>query len=357
MRAAAATPLLVLALATLSGCGKRGASLPPEPRGPLPPSAVEARQEGERIRVTFTPAPPRGPKPSELPAGADLVRVAYAPGLKPPLDPAAFRRIGEIVASTDLPALPAGSRAWIEDPTLPDLDARGEGWTLRYAVQVRDRRGRTSALVAAPDLVPASVPSAPSALAAAADPEGVRLTWIAPPEPGAGFNIYRGEESSAPAERPINSAPIAESSYLDRDVRVNATYAYEVRAAAAPGPPFRESASSNRVVLRTEDRFPPVAPTGLVAIQELDAIRLFWNPGPEPDLAGYRIRRQRDEGSWETLATEPIRETTFLDRRFEAARKLLYRVVAVDAAGNESVPSEAVEVQPTSPAASPEERR
>ena len=47
--------LLVIAIVAGSvGCGKEGPPLPPEPRGPFPPEAVQVRQIGDRAEVAFT---------------------------------------------------------------------------------------------------------------------------------------------------------------------------------------------------------------------------------------------------------------------------------------------------------------
>ena len=87
----------------------------------------------------------------------------------------------------------------------------------------------------------------------------------------------------------------------------------------------------------TVDTTPPAAPTGLVATVERNGtagdIRLTWNANTEPDLAGYRIFR--DGAVLDTsLLTEP--------RTTDAGRpegRYLYRVVAVDRAGNSSPPA------------------
>ena len=46
--------VLLIFLLLAAGCGKKGAPMPPEPKGPLPPGQVNARQVGGRIEVSFS---------------------------------------------------------------------------------------------------------------------------------------------------------------------------------------------------------------------------------------------------------------------------------------------------------------
>ena len=92
--AAARIGMLVPALLLSTACGKRGSPFPPLPRGPLPPAEVAARQIGGRSVVGFRVPEARGPKPSQHPIRAELIRVTYPPGLEPQTDPDAFRRRG-----------------------------------------------------------------------------------------------------------------------------------------------------------------------------------------------------------------------------------------------------------------------
>ena len=95
-----------------------------------------------------------------------------------------------------------------------------------------------------------------------------------------------------------------------------------------------------------EDRFAPAPPTGLVAVQEGAAVRLFWNPGVERDLRGYRVYARAGGGEWRRLGPDPVLEPSLLDREVHAGDRIEYRVTAVDRSQppNESAPGEIVEV-------------
>src|SRR5262249_3491720 len=133
-------------------------------------------------------------------------------------------------------------------------------------------------------------------------------------------------------------------------------YRYVVRAVAAEGPPFRESASSNAVVVDASDKFPPLPPTGLVAVQEGNAVRLLWNPGPENDLDGYRVYRQIGDAPYSRVGGEIVRQPSYLDPGVTPGMLVRYRVTAIDRAivPNESDPSAVAELRVVAePAAAP----
>jgi hypothetical protein len=145
----------------------------------------------------------------------------------------------------------------------------------------------------------------------------------------------------------LNERPLADTEHVDTTVSTGGRYRYEVRVALADGPPFRESAPSVARELVAEDRFPPSPPRGLVAVQEGGAVRLFWDPNPELDLAGYRLfRRDGPDGEWRAVGPESLRDNTWVDTATPVGVVLAYRVAALDTAepANESAPSAEREV-------------
>ena len=337
----------VLAALLAASCGKTGPLRPPAPRGPRPPGTVEARQIGSDVEISFTVPNPLGPEPSQQVARTEILRVDYPKGVTPTNDPAAFRIRSEVVASVDVQVAKSGSRLSIPDPTVHQLADGGVGWTLRYAVRVRDHRERPSPLVVAQDLVVVGAADPPSALTAQASADGVRLAWEGPGgKSDATFNVYRGPADGLLSERPLNLKPLSAHDYLDATAESGKVYRYVVRTVAADGPPFRESRSSSQAQVDASDRFPPAVPTGLVAVQEGKAMRLLWNPGGEKDLDGYHVFRSRAGGPW-TQIGDLIRQPSFLDTDVAAGDVLKYRVSALDRATppNESEPSEAIDAR------------
>ena len=336
--------LVLVGLAVLgTSCGKKGAPYPPEPGGPMPPREVEACQVGERAEIRFTVPNPRGARASQQPVLAELVRVDYSPGMTVPPDPNAFRLRGEVVDSKGADPFEAGARMRLEDRSLPGRI----GWTLRYGVRMRDRRGRPSPLVLSADLVPIPPLLRPSGLKAEATADGIRLSWNPPQgEDALRYNVYRTLKDQPFGDKPLNAEPLVSSDTLDASVTMGNVYLYAVRTTVAEASPCRESEPSETAEVFSEDRFPPGAPSGLVGIQEGSAVRLFWNPNQERDISGYIVYRKLGEAPWERESKEATSEPSYLDRGIHVADHLSYRVTAVDRASppNESAPSETIEV-------------
>jgi hypothetical protein len=348
---------VALAAALLTGCGKVGAPEPPLPRGPHPPTKVAARQIGQRAVVGFVVPEPRGSKAAQATVRAELLRVTYQPGFQPPTDPDAFRRRGDLVGQIEAEPLQAGTRLFLEDLRLAELPGGGRGYTLRYGVRIRDRRGRSSPLVVATDLVPQEPTPAPRQLTAEPTADGVHLAWTEPIEGVAlTYNVYRASPEAAWPEDPRNPQPLTATEYLDREVTMGEQWIYTVRCALAPGPPYREGEPSETRAVTVYDRFAPTTPGGLVAVQEGSAVRLFWNPNPERDVAGYDVLRSTDGGTFESLGVPLIETPSFLDQDVAPGQLLAYRVVAVDRAEppNRSEPSDVAELEIAADAERPE---
>ncbi len=334
--------LAVLILGAV-GCGKEGPPVVPEPRGPLPSGDVSIRQLGGAAEVSAAIPAPRGPAPEQALTRAELLRVDFPAGAKPPADPGVFARRGMEVAASQGPFVP-GARVDLADATLGSLEPL-DGRVLRYAVRWRDARGRPSQLTLAPDLVAAAPPDAPAGVTAEAVPGGIRVRWEAPAGGSpAGYNVYRARADEPVDPLPRNAEPVTEAEFLDTDVALGTSYRYLVRAVAATGRPPRESASSAAVPVLAADRFPPEPPRDLVAVREGAQVRMFWTPGAETDLAGYRVERQIPSRPWEQVADQ-LTQAQWLDPG-PPPGTVAYRVLAVDRADppNVSAPSEPVEV-------------
>ena len=97
------------------------------------------------------------------------------------------------------------------------------------------------------------------------------------------------------------------------------------------------------------DSTPPAAPTGLSATAGDRTVALNWNNNAEPDLAGYRVYRRNQDGTWPTTPAATPSASDWLDAGRINGTTYTYRVTAVDGAGNESQPSALASATPVGP--------
>jgi len=347
----------VLAALLLAACGKKGPPVPPAPRGPLAPERVEARQNGDRFVVSFVVPPVRKAGHPSAIDRAELIRVSYAPGGGPPVDPDAFRRRGVVVAVLgDGPFVAGATRRFVDRPSSDDRVAT-PGSTFRYAARLVDPRGRVSPLGLAPDLVPIEVVPGPTGLRGEPTADGVRLTWDT--APGLTYNLYRSPIGEDVPLRPVHDRPLSVGEYLDAEAPTGGRYSYTVRVVRGDPPPYLEGLDGGPLEIVAEDRFAPAPPRGLVAVQEGPAVRLFWDPNAERDVAGYRVYRfSGGAEGWTPVGPDLHVRPLYRDDAVEAGRVVGYRVTAIDRATppNESEPSAAVEISIAAEPAAAEER-
>ncbi|MDO4994055.1 MAG: LamG-like jellyroll fold domain-containing protein [Bacteroidales bacterium] len=95
---------------------------------------------------------------------------------------------------------------------------------------------------------------------------------------------------------------------------------------------------------------PPAVPVGLTATPQSASILLQWEANTDADIASYTILRGEattDEGeNWQTIGRQ-ITGTQFIDNSCAPDRLWLYKIIAVDVAGNRSAGSSLVSAQPS----------
>tara|TARA_Y100000310_G_scaffold24488_1_gene23544 strand:- start:81 stop:4727 length:4647 start_codon:yes stop_codon:yes gene_type:complete len=92
------------------------------------------------------------------------------------------------------------------------------------------------------------------------------------------------------------------------------------------------------------DAVAPAPPAGLGFEPQKTGITLFWNPGPEDDLAGYHVYRSGSfAGPFTRITDYPIRgSATYEDSGLSRDQLYYHKVSAVDSSGNQSPLSETV---------------
>ncbi|MCC6348238.1 MAG: hypothetical protein IT347_01435 [Candidatus Eisenbacteria bacterium] len=106
------------------------------------------------------------------------------------------------------------------------------------------------------------------------------------------------------------------------------------------------SALSNVVLVdHLLDTAPPATPSGLAGGADAGGVRLRWNANTEPDLAGYHVYRAvTSAGPFARVDASTVTAANFTDSSAPDSASLWYAVTALDATGNESARTAAVQV-------------
>ncbi|MGW2228602.1 fibronectin type III domain-containing protein [Streptomyces formicae] len=177
---------------------------------------------------------------------------------------------------------------------------------------------------------------APEGLQATSGREAVSLSW-GTLSAATGYEVYRAEaEGTEPDEVGPYAllATVSTGAYVDSDADPDVAYAYKVRALDDAGhvSPYTEP------VRGTRDTVAPFAPRDLkLAREDERGVTLTWRSG-DSDAVKYVVYRSESLNSHRTKVGSTT-SLTFRDTKGDAGLTYVYEVRGVDAAGNESEPS------------------
>jgi len=191
------------------------------------------------------------------------------------------------------------------------------------------------------------VPPAAPVLTCAVEGNAIRLSWTETGVEGVDFDGFRLERSTAGSGfAPIgpNPLPASQRTFLDTTAVPEVLYTYRVFA-------LKRGAETVSNLCPASITTPPVAPTNVVAtVLSATSVRVTW------DFAGtnatsFRIERSENGGAFTPVGSpQPASARSFVDNTAEAETTYIYRVVAVNSAGEAtSGPSNSV----TTPAPPP----
>lgn len=349
--------MLVLALAAASmapTCGKRRPPQPPVERIPQRTEALSGVQRGNQVLLSW-PAPRRNASSGSVQSirRVDVYRVAERLDAPRPMTEEEFGARATLIGSVPYDAI---QKATDNLTYIDRLELAGEPSRLRYAVRYVNAAGQRAAFSNFLLIEPAAkIAEPPANLAAGITETSIALKWEPPkqnidgstPVNLLGYNIYRLTASQTePGQIPVNQALITTPEYQDRNFKFGEKYTYVVRSVSL-GTLARpvESLNSNSVEATPEDKFAPSAPSGLSIAAAPGRLAIFFAANPEADVAGYLIYRSTDPNAprpWTLLTPALLTRTTFTDENVDPGKTYYYYVIAVDAAGNRSQPSEVV---------------
>ncbi|NKB99477.1 MAG: hypothetical protein GKR90_13410 [Pseudomonadales bacterium] len=239
-----------------------------------------------------------------------------------------------------------------------DRDVEQEN-TVQYRVQIR-RNGDETLWAESSLLTPSSsqqVP-VPRDLSGEGDESVARLNWrhdetTSSSGNSVAYRVYRSDTPSGPFT-PASLEPVIPTKvnggtpdylYIDRYLNNGQPYWYRVSALNVLG---FEGAQSTAIKIIPKDTRRPPTPMDLIAELQSEGVFLRWTPIISSDLEGYRIYRgdtpQGDYGPVWPESDQPLTPKISRIEPLSEGQEFWYYVVAVDLAGNESLPSDRVQV-------------
>ena len=350
------TPHLVGAAAlvlVLAACGRVGPPVAPQLREPQPATELTAVAGDGLIELSWI-NPTRRVDNSVV---RDLVLVhvfrAEDSGAGEPKSAlrsrsqiAGYDEIATVRLAAPAPATVDGSRV-----VLPDHQGLAYGRRYTYVVLVEDGQGRLSPPSARLSVMYIAPPAPPGDLEATAGEGEVRLRWTPPDRlvdggPVQGTITYEVARATGAegAPRTITTAPVGDTTFTDRGLVNDQTYAYAVRALRTDASGRARGPLSSPVTATPIDLTPPAPPRDLVAVVAAGDVRLSWGASSDPDVARYVIYRADPRGTFTRAGSTVPPSTTFVDRAVPPGT-YLYVVTAQDrsARANESARSNAVD--------------
>ena len=184
-------------------------------------------------------------------------------------------------------------------------------------------------------------PAAPSNLTAtAASATQINLSWTNNAINQTGFKVERSPDNITFTQ--IGTSGASATTYSDPNLAPKTLYYYRLRATNASG----DSGYSNTASATTlADTTPPSAPSGLTATAASSTqINLSWTASTDNvAVTGYQIQRCQGAGctTFAQIAAPAGTGTTYIDTGLTPSTSYSYQIIATDAAGNPSLPSNA----------------
>jgi titin len=185
----------------------------------------------------------------------------------------------------------------------------------------------------------AGPPAAPSGLTAtAASATQINLSWTNNATNQSGFKVERSSDNVTFTQ--IATTTGATTTYSDSPLAPVTLYYYRVRATNGSGDSGYSNVSSATTLA---DTTPPTAPTSLTATATSSIqINLSWTASTDNvGVTGYKIQRCQGAGCtvFAQIAAPTGTGTTFSDTGLTPSTSYSYEIIATDAAGNPSSPS------------------
>lgn len=254
-----------------------------------------------------------------------------------------YRCQGENCSNFGAPIATAVSNTYADSGRSPNT-------VYRYRIRAYDsatNESTDSAIVSATTSSDTIAPDVPGGLSVnVVSSEQLNVTWNAVTDAGgSGLAGYKLERCQAPSCTFIEIAVLgsAVTSFANTGLAPNTTYTYRVRA-YDNATPANQSGYASASGTTPADTTQPTQPTALVATAPPSGsqIHLEWVGSADSGgsgLAGYRIERCTGSGCMQFSQIATTTTNTFDNGSLGEGVTHVYRVLAVDGAGNVSTPS------------------
>ncbi|MGH9375141.1 MAG: fibronectin type III domain-containing protein [Terriglobia bacterium] len=340
---------LLACVCLLASCGAEGPPKPPRVQRPARVNDLAVAQAGKVLRLSFD-APQLATDGRRLtkPIEVEIYRQIAAPG-HPASGPSGTGQAWMEIKSDEMARFEHGRKIVYDDKLSPQQFNASIGAVFSFAVITLTRgfrgRARKSDLSNLARMRLLNVSPPVENVRVAQKQKCLELQWSQParglseqPLPAlTGYRVYRSEDGrTALAEAwTATTGPF----YCDSKFEFHHTYFYRVRAVFRQDGTTAETADSKTAAVTPREIFPPPPPAGLEAVYSTTAVELIWKPGPAPKVEGYYVYREGPQGRVTRLNKTLLRIPVFEDRTVRSGLRYVYWVTAVDAAGNESLPS------------------
>ncbi len=179
---------------------------------------------------------------------------------------------------------------------------------------------------------------------------GAQVSWTASTDNTAvaGYRVYRGTTAGFTPSAGTLRGTVTTTSFSE-PLTAPGTHYYKVVAFDAAG---NESDASEAAAVEVPDTTAPTAPTNVVATQDGADVDLTWTASTDNvAVTGYAVHRGTSAGFTPTEGNRlaaAVTSTSYTDDDVEVGT-WFYKVVAFDAAGNESAASSAASVEVVTP--------
>lgn len=190
------------------------------------------------------------------------------------------------------------------------------GTLYKYKIVAANLRGITGKDSNIITVKPETPPPPPKSVSCKAGRDSLLLAWESA---GAGilYNVYKSYKQGVYSFRPLNKAPLTETSLTDSLDAKKVVY-YTIRSLR--GDAWRDEGNASEEIKIDPSEFVPSSPENLQAVATEESVYLTWKEPPETWATGYKVYR-RIEGEKDFKLIGETLIPSFIDREAPSTKR------------------------------------